>query len=115
MRPTEMQDFLSDLNGGVFQEQVEAMLSQVALSVVETGKKGKVQLTFDIEQISEASQVKIAHELKYVQPKKRGSVQETDKSTTPLYVNAGGKMTFFPENQGQLLTKTGQPNTQHQE
>lgn len=114
MRPTSLSEFLPDLNGGVFQEQIEAMLSQIALSVVETGKKGKVQLTFDLEQISNSHQVKVAHELKYTQPKKRGSITETDKSETPMHVNAGGMMSFFPENQGQLFGKKGELSKQEQ-
>lgn len=116
MRATPLNEFLPDLNGGVFQEQIENMLSLIASSVVDTGKKGKIQITLDLERISESNQVKVSHELKYVQPKKRGSITETDKSETPMHVNPGGKMSFFPENQGQLFGKKGEaPYHQQQE
>lgn len=58
MKPTDVTEFLNNLNAGVFAQQVAVALSSVAAGVVEHGKKGKVTLSFDITQIGESHQVK---------------------------------------------------------
>ena len=110
-RKTDSEIFLSDLDGGVFKEKLEYILSEVALAVTNTEKKGQVAVIFDFEKIKNSQQVQIGHELKYKKPKERGQITETDKRTTPMHVNRGGRMTFFAEDQTQMFTKTGAVNT----
>lgn len=110
MKPTNLQTFVADLNGGVFSEQIEAVLSLVALAVTSTGKQGEVNIKFKMKPINNGNQVNITHELKYSEPRKRGVATESDSSDTAMYVNAGGEMTFFPKNQGQIFDKKGNIN-----
>ena len=44
---TDITEFISDLDGGVFERALSVALSQAA--VIDFGKKGKVEIKFDIE------------------------------------------------------------------
>lgn len=112
-RPSDLQEVFSDLDGGVFKEKIESILSIVSGAVIAHGKKGKIQINLDISQISNSHQVNIDHELKYTQPKERGQITETDKQSTPMSVNKGGKLTLFPEDQMQMFGRNGEPTTHH--
>lgn len=108
MKPTNLQEFVADLNGGTFLEQIETVLSHVALAVATTGKAGEVAISFKMKPINNGNQLNITHQVKYVQPKDRGNLSEVDIADTAMYVNAGGEMTFFPKNQSQLFGKKGE-------
>lgn len=108
---TDVSEFINELNAGVFANQIGAALSKVALGVVEHGKQGKVTLTFDLKRISDSSQVAIKHKLVYAAPTKRGSQSEDLTTETPMHVNAGGRLTLFAENHGQLFTRDQAPVT----
>lgn len=102
---TPFQELLNDLNGGVFVEQVGQALSQVALGVVTTGKKGKVVLTFDMAQIGNSSQIEVKHTLAFASPTHRGKQSEDAMTSTPLHVGKGGVLTLFPHEQNELFPK----------
>lgn len=110
---TNPSELIEDLDGGVFAQKIGAALSQVAGGVVEHGRKGRVSITLDLERIGNSSQVKCAHKLTYKQPTSKGAVSEDNTTETPLYVNAGGELTLFPKDQGQMFDKNGE--TQEQE
>lgn len=99
---TNVAELIGDLNAGVFAQQVNRALSDVSVAVVDTGKKGKVTLTFDIKQIGESCQVAVAHKLAYVKPMKKGKATEEYTTETPLHVGPGGTLSLFPEEQGTL-------------
>ena len=46
---TDITEFISDLDGGVFERALSVALSQAAAAVIDFGKKGKVEIKFDIE------------------------------------------------------------------
>lgn len=115
IRNTDVKEFLQDLNGGVFEEKLSAVLSSVAMAVITEGKAGKVAMTFTIEQIGNSHQVAIKHSLNYKKPTLRGHTIEQDETQTPMHVGQGGKMTLFPEGQELLFDKTGQPTNQKEE
>lgn len=99
---SSFQAILSDLNGGVFEEQLDRALQDVALGVVLNGSKGRrgdvtIKLTF--ARIGESSQVSIAHALSYNRPTKRGKATETYVTETPMYVGRGGKLSLVPDEQ----------------
>lgn len=101
---TQLGDLLGDLDAGVFGSKVAAAISDVALGCVETRRKGKVILTFDLSAIGDsASQVQVAHQVKYVKPTKRGRLIEENTTVTPLHVGPRGKLTLFPETQADLF------------
>lgn len=73
---TKVDSFIEDLNGGVFKEQLSAILSQVAGAVVDHGRKGKITVELDLKQIGSSHQVEVFHNLKYQRPTSRGSISE---------------------------------------
>ncbi|WP_435300770.1 hypothetical protein [Escherichia coli] len=103
------QAFIGELDGGVFETKIGAVLSEVASGVMNTKTKGKVSLNLEIEPFDE-SRVKIKHKLSYVRPTNRGKISEEDTTETPMYVNRGGRLTILQEDQGQLLTLAGEPD-----
>ena len=109
-KPTNyVENLLPELDGGVFIEKLGVALADVALAVTNTGKNGKVVVTFDVKQIS-ATQVQINHQLKYLRPTQRGKVSEENTTATPLHVGARGKLTIFPDTQTELFKKPGVGN-----
>lgn len=102
-RSTHVADLMGDLDAGVFEQKLARSLSDVALGVVTTGKKGKVVVTFDLEQIANSNQVNLHHSLKYVKPTGNGKLTEENTTATPMHVGVGGKLTLFPENQQNLF------------
>lgn len=84
-RSTDVQAFIGELDGGVFETKIGAVLSEVASGVMNTKTKGKVSLNLEIEPFDE-NRVKIKHKLSYV------------------------RLTILQEDQGQLLTLAGEPD-----
>lgn len=100
---TNVNDFLGELDGGVFKEKIALSLSEVAEGVISTGKKGKVTITFDLAQISDDSQqVTVEHKLQYMIPRKKGKSSEEETTKTPMYVGRRGKMTLWPQEQVEM-------------
>ncbi len=103
---TNVEDFITELDGGVFVEKLGQALSDVAAGTIDHGKgrkKGKLVLELDIQQIGESHQVQISHTLKVSRPTLRGKATEEDTTTTPMYVGKGGKMTIAPDAQMDFL------------
>ena len=76
-RSTDVQAFIGELDGGVFETKIGAVLSEVASGVMNTKTKGKVSLNLEIEPFDE-NRVKIKHKLSYVRPTNRGKISEED-------------------------------------
>jgi hypothetical protein len=104
---TKVDQFIADLDGGVLEEKLSSILSDVAASVIDHGRAGTVQLTLNIKQIGNSHQVQIDHVLKYKRPTSRGNISEDNATTTPMYVGTRGALSFFPENQSQMFDKKG--------
>jgi hypothetical protein len=116
MKPTNVGEFIGELDAGLFDEKVSEILSVVAASVMDVseyknGASGKVAIELEISRIGSSFQVNVAHNLKYTVPTQYGKKTEENKKSTPMHVGKGGRMTFFPEDQTQLFSKTGEPNT----
>ena len=111
-RDTDVVRFLEDLDGGVFLQKIARAISEVAGGVVDHDAKGNLDLTLNVQRIGNSYQVNIAHTLKYTVPTMRGKISEEDTTETPMHVNTGGKVSIFPENQNQLFTRKGEPQTQ---
>jgi hypothetical protein len=102
---SEFNELMADLNAGVFEQQIARALSDTALGVVTTGKKGKVTITFDLRQIGESSQVECTHSLSYSKPTQRGKSTEEASTKTPLHVGKEGKLSLFPHETGDMFAK----------
>ena len=102
-KQTDAPQFIADLSGGNFAQQLGIAISEVAQGVVANGKKGKVQVTIDVSRIGESSQVNISHTLAYVEPTAKGKRSEDTTSETPMYLNNDGSVTIFANHTKQLF------------
>ncbi|WP_198021989.1 hypothetical protein [Algiphilus aromaticivorans] len=96
---TNIAELIGELNAGIYEQQINSALSDIAAHVCETGKEGQLTLTFKVKQIADSSQVSIEHSLKSVVPKLRGKVTEEHSTQTPLHVGRAGTLTIFPDKQ----------------
>lgn len=105
LKPTDVKQFIGDLTGGAFADQIGVAISDVADSVMATGKKGQVKITFDLSVNGERElgQVKVDHKLEYTAPEQFGSRKEDYKRQTPMHVNKGGEVSLFANHTAQLF------------
>ena len=108
---TDVAEFLSDLDGGVFDRKLSIALSQVAAASVDNDKAGEVSVKFTFKKIPGTTQVHCEHQLKFSRPTMDGKAGEEEKRTTPLHVGKFGKLSIAPENQMAFLDRAGQPTT----
>ncbi|KZZ72442.1 hypothetical protein A3765_28385 [Oleiphilus sp. HI0130] len=97
MPQTNVDDFIEELNAGIFKEKLAHTLSDAALGVVINGngvKKAKVKIEFTLSQVGDNEQVLIAHKLAHEIPTKRGKRAEEDITETSMFVGKGGVMTI---------------------
>ena len=108
LKATDTKQFIGDLTGGAFADQVGVAISDVADAVIATGKKGQVKLTFDLSPNGELElgQVKVDHKLEYTAPEKFGSRKEDYKRQTPMHVNKGGEVSLFANYTAQLFDES---------
>ncbi|GAA0721577.1 hypothetical protein [Dokdonella soli] len=104
---TNIAELLGDLNAGVFEEQINTALSDIAANVCTHGKKGELTIKFKLQQIGEGSQVAVTHSIKSVVPKSRGKVTEEMATDTPLHVERGGRLTLYPTTQTKMELGAG--------
>lgn len=108
--PTDRTDFanlLGDLNAGVFEQQINAAVSDVAANVVTHGKTGELVIKLKFKQIGESNQVAMTHSLKFLVPTMRGRIVEESASDTPLHVGRGGKLSLYPGEQTEMFPQGG--------
>ena len=108
--PTDRTDFanlLGDLNAGVFEQQINAAVSDVAANVVTHGKTGELVIKLKFKQIGESNQVAMTHSLKFLVPPMRGRIVEESASDTPLHVGRGGKLSLYPGEQTEMFPQGG--------
>lgn len=104
---TNFADMLGELNGGVFAEQLDRAISDVALGVVTQGKAGEVTIKLSLKQIGEGNQVSVTHKLAYVKPTMRGKISEEATADTPMHVGPGGVVSLFPNKQTSMELGAG--------
>ena len=105
---TDAKEFIGELSGGVLEQKLGAILSEVASGVIDHNKAGQVVLTLDLKRIGNSYQVAIKHKISYKVPTANGDRSENNTTETPMHVGSGGKLTLFPENQHQMFDMTGE-------
>lgn len=108
---TDVSEFLSDLDAGVFERKLSVALSQAAAAVVDHDKAGEVTVKFSLKKIAGTSQVSCSHLLKFSRPTSGGKVSEEDSRDTVLHVGKNGRLSLVPETQT-LLFETKPSTTQ---
>jgi len=98
MSQTNVENFLGELEAGVFKEKFAHLLSDVALGTVINGgkKKGKVTVELTLSQVGENNQVIVQSKLSHITPTKRGQKAEVTVNETPFFVAKGGVMQIEP-------------------
>lgn len=107
---TKVEQFFAELDGGVLEQKLSHMLSETAAAVIDHNRSGEVTIKLKMKRIGQSHQVQIDHAVKYSRPTSKGSVQEDNTTSTPMYVGKGGALTLFPEDQTQMFDKKGQVN-----
>lgn len=107
-----IEEFFTDLDGGVFEKKVQRALSETALACCVHGKKGEVTLKFSITPLGSgnSSMVEITHRVEQVKPEPNGQVCVKNTTKTPMHVGAGGVMSYFPQAQGDIFTADANQN-----
>lgn len=105
---TDVGEFISDLDGGIFDRKLSIALSESAAACIDNGKEGEVSIKFKLKKIPGTQQVHIQHQLKYVTPTADGKKSEEETRSTPMHVGKYGRLTLAPENQLAMLDRTGQ-------
>lgn len=94
---------LEELDAGVLLHKLSRAAADVALGVIEHGKKGKITLTLDFDRIGESSQVNVSHKISYQKPTRRGKATEEDTTVTPMHVNKHGHLSVAPDYQADIF------------
>lgn len=100
---TDVPEFLSDLDAGVFERKLSVALSQAAAAVSDHDKVGEVTVKFSLKKVPGTSQVTCTHLLTYSHPTSSGKVREEDKRSTVLHVGKFGRLSLVPEAQTDLF------------
>ena len=100
---TDVTEFLSDLDAGIFERKLSVALSQAAAAVTDHDKVGEVTVKFSLKKVT------CTHLLTYQRPTSSGKVREEDKRSTVLHVGKFGRLSLVPETQTDLFkTRAGQ-------
>lgn len=91
---TDVGEFITDLDGGMFDRMLSIALSQSAAAVIDHGKKAQVVIKLDIERIPGTQQVRLAHGLKFTKPTGTGKSSEETDGATVLYVGKFGALSL---------------------
>lgn len=91
---TDVEEFLTDLDGGQFDQMLSIALSKVASAVVDRDKKGKVSVEFAFEAIKGTHQVRIAHTVKFTAPTSNGKASEEAGGASVLHVGKLGRLSL---------------------
>lgn len=113
-KDTDVHQLLDDLDGGVFVQKLARAFSEAAGGVIDNDQKAKIKVEFDLSRIGNSYQINLGHKLTYSVPTLRGKITEENLTLTPVHVNTGGRISLFPENQGQMFTRTGEPAPSHE-
>jgi hypothetical protein len=108
---TDVGEFVTDLDGGMFDRKLSIALSQVAAAVVDQDKAGEVNVKFAFKKIPGTGQVHVSHTLKFSRPTLDGKAGEEETRTTALHVGKFGKLSLAPENQMAFIDRQGNPTT----
>lgn len=108
---TDVGEFITDLDGGMFDRKLSVALSQVAAAAMDHGGTGEVHVKFSFKKIPGTAQVHCEHALKFSKPTPDGKAGEEEKRSTALHVGKFGALSLAPANQMAFLDRAGKPTT----
>lgn len=108
---TDVGEFISDLDAGVFERKLSVALSQTAAAVTDLDKVGEVTVKFQLKKVAGTCQVTCTHQLSYQRPTASGKVREEDKRSTVLHVGKYGRLSLVPETQTDMFKASTREGT----
>lgn len=91
---TDVPEFISDLDAGMFERILSQALSETAAAAIDHGRVGEVSIKFKIEQIQGTHQVRLQHDVKFKKPTSMGTASEETSSATVLHVGKYGRLSL---------------------
>lgn len=91
---TDVAEFITDLDGGIFERILSQALSETAAASIDHGKIGEVSVKFKIECIAGTHQVRLQHDVKFSKPTSMGRASEETSSATVLHVGKYGRLSL---------------------
>ena len=88
---TDVCEFLTDLDGGIFERILSQALSETAAASIDHGKIGEVSIKFKIERIAGTH---LVHDVKFKKPTSMGSASEETSGATVLHVGKYGRLSL---------------------
>lgn len=120
-KPTDVPQFINDLDAGIIEEQLASIISEAAAAVINISEhrpKVTSKVTLDLKFArngNAANQVLVAVKLDYKIPKMHGTQSEDRTKVIPMYVNEGGRVTLFPDNQNDMFPLAGKNNVRSEQ
>jgi hypothetical protein len=117
-KATDIPQFINDLDAGIIEEQLANIISEAAAAVINISEhrpKVTSKVTLDLKfsrNGNAANQILVAATLDYKIPKMHGSASEDRTKVIPMYVNEGGRVTLFPDNQNDMFPLAGKNNAE---
>ena len=103
MKSTDHNQFIDDINGGVFAKQLGYAISEVASAVVDNEKKGEINIKLKLSKGVGKNSLTIEHKLTSIAPLEDGRKAEDHEGKTSMYVNKDGDVTLFANHTKQLF------------
>ena len=103
MKSTDHNQFIDDINGGVFAQQLGLAISKVASAVVDNEKKGEINIKLKLSKGVGKNSLTIEHKLTSIAPLEDGRKAEDHEGKTSMYVNKDGDVTLFANHTKQLF------------
>jgi hypothetical protein len=91
---TDVGEFLTDLDAGLFEVILSKALSEVAAATIDHGKVGEVTVKFKFERIQGTHQVRLQHDVKFMKPTSMGKAGEETSGATVLHVGKFGALSL---------------------
>lgn len=103
MKSTDHNQFIDDIDGGVFSQQLGFAISEVASAVVDNNKPGEITIKLKLTKGIGADNVTIEHKLTSIAPLKDGRKLEDHGAKTPMFVNKHGDVSLFANHTAQIF------------
>ncbi len=91
---TDVAEFITDLDGGMFERILSQALSETAAASIDHGKVGEVSIKLKIERIAGTHQVRLQHDVKFSKPTSMGRASEETSGATVLHVGKYGRLSL---------------------
>ncbi len=103
LRSTDCEEFINDIDGGAFAQQLGYAVSRVASAAVDTQKVGEITIKLKFSKGVGHNNVTVEHKLISNAPLPKGKNVEEHGDKTSMYVNTRGDVSLFAKHTEQLF------------